>query len=588
MEKMKSQGARGRLNWKSFMLDKEVILIGILLCGFYVVFEAAFHEALRYPQKDFLNALLYPDEYETWMRLIALGTIMGLIVYVQRVINRIKKSKQQLEESEEKFKAIVNAETGGVLLAEKGTTNFRFCNKALIQMIGYDEEELLTMTTSDIHPQEILKDVLDVFKKMSKGEVDHVKDIPVLRKDGSVFYADINSAQVAFGGKEYIMGIFRDTTEEKKSKLMLKTERDNAQRYLDIAGVILVVIDADKKVSLVNKKGCEVLGYSEQDMIGKNWFENFIPRKTESDIEHIFAEMMSGNAEAEAAEGPILTKNGHERIISWHNVSIKDDDGNIIGTLSSGEDVTDQRRMQDEIARKNKELESFVYTVSHDLKSPLVTFNGFIEYLVMENKGKFNEKSKHIIERLTANVRYMDHLIRDLLEFSRIGRTKIGKKEIKTEGFFAATIEKFAERCQDLGIEIKGRVSCDCRIYGESVQLHQAINNLVENAIKFIGDAKQGKKIELICQKTEKAYTQFCVKDNGIGINPKYHEKIFEIFHRLNPSNIEAEGTGIGLTLVKKIVDEHGGSIWVVSEEGEGAEFWVQLPVKNGVNGEKK
>jgi len=110
------------------------------------------------------------------------------------------------------------------------------------------------------------------------------------------------------------------------------------------------------------------------------------------------------------------------------------------------------------------------------------------------------------------------------------------------------------------------------------------LSNLVDNAIKFIDTSDDGreKKIEFICHAPTNGRTQFCVKDNGIGIDPKYHEKIFEIFHRLNPENIETEGTGIGLTLVKKIVEENNGSIRVVSEEGQGAEFWVDLPSERG------
>jgi PAS domain S-box-containing protein len=139
-------------------------------------------------------------------------------------------------------------------------------------------------------------------------------------------------------------------TERKLTKEILRKERDEAQAYLDIAGVILVAIDAEQKVTLINKKGIEILGYSEQDIIGKNWFDTFLPEKNRDDVGRVFAEIIKGEIEpAEYFENLVLTKNGEERIIAWHNTLVKDESGNIVGTLSSGEDVTERRRAQKEM-----------------------------------------------------------------------------------------------------------------------------------------------------------------------------------------------------------------------------------------------
>jgi len=138
--------------------------------------------------------------------------------------------------------------------------------------------------------------------------------------------------------------------QRKRTKEILQSERDRAQKYLDIAGVILVAIDAEQKVTLINKKGLEILGYPEQEIIGKNWFDSFIPERDRDSVRRVFTNILAGEIEAqEYFENLVLTGSGKERIIAWHNTLLKDESGNAIGTLSSGEDVTERRRSQKEM-----------------------------------------------------------------------------------------------------------------------------------------------------------------------------------------------------------------------------------------------
>lgn len=147
---------------------------------------------------------------------------------------------------------------------------------------------------------------------------------------------------------------------------LLKEGRDKIQTYLDIAGVAIVAIDKDQKVSLINKKGCDMLGYSYDEIIGKNWFDNFIPERERADVKHIFNELMAGKIEAtERAENKILLKNSQERTISWHNALVKNNKGEIIGTLSSGEDITDRKKAEEDIIRRDYQLEILSRTSQH-------------------------------------------------------------------------------------------------------------------------------------------------------------------------------------------------------------------------------
>ncbi len=247
-----------------------------------------------------------------------------------------------------------------------------------------------------------------------------------------------------------------------------------------------------------------------------------------------------------------------------------------ISKMTIYRDITERKRMEEEILKKNKELESFVYTVSHDLKSPLVSLHGFFGYLIEENKDRLTKNSKHMTERIIANIDRMEKLIFDLLELSRVGRISGPPVTIKVKELFEELVRVFDTRLKENNIKLKITAKEGCFIHTDKEQIIKAMDNLITNAVSFMGNTKDP-RIELICRPRGKSRLQICVKDNGIGIDPQYHEKIFEIFGRVDPN--KAEGTGVGLTLVKKIVEGLGGKVWVESELGKGAEFWVELPI---------
>lgn len=164
--------------------------------------------------------------------------------------------------------------------------------------------------------------------------------------------------------------VVRDITIRKRTEELIKGERDKAQMYLDVAGVMLLALDTEGKVGLINKRGCEILGHREEDIIGKNWFKHFLPFKVQEEVSNVFKKLMSGQAElAKYHENPILTRHGEEKIIAWYNALLKDEKGNITGTLSSGEDVTLRKKIEQELKERIDELELFYNTaIGRELK----------------------------------------------------------------------------------------------------------------------------------------------------------------------------------------------------------------------------
>ncbi len=162
--------------------------------------------------------------------------------------------------------------------------------------------------------------------------------------------------------------LLREIAEHKRVEESLKQEKAKAQKYLDIAEVMFVVINADQRVNLINKKGCEILGYEEHEVIGKNWFDNFVPERIKDEIKTVFGRLIAGEVKpVEYYENPVLTKSGEEKLIAWHNTIVQDEDGKIIGTLSSGEDITERKKAEDNLRKSEQSYKELAERLSNAL-----------------------------------------------------------------------------------------------------------------------------------------------------------------------------------------------------------------------------
>jgi PAS domain S-box-containing protein len=228
----------------------------------------------------------------------------------------------------------------------------------------------------------------------------------------------------------------------------------------------------------------------------------------------------------------------------------------------------------DKLEAKNAELERFTYTVSHDLKSPLVTITGFLGYLERDALSGEMGKVKASAERISSAAKKMEHLLSDLLELSRVGRLMNQPENVPFEIIVKEALEHVQGRVEANHIEVVVQENLPV-IYGDKIRLVEIVQNLLDNAAKFSNE-QSAPRVEIGTTGTdENRMPILFVCDNGIGIEPQYHERIFGLFNKLDP---HIDGTGIGLTLVKRIVEIHGGRIWVESELGKGAVFYFTLP----------
>jgi signal transduction histidine kinase len=242
-------------------------------------------------------------------------------------------------------------------------------------------------------------------------------------------------------------------------------------------------------------------------------------------------------------------------------------------------ELAERQRLISQLEASNAELERFTYTVSHDLRSPLVTIKGFLGMLVKDLQGGRQDKIEDDFQRIANAADKMQILLSDLLELSRIGRIINPPEEVDLAEVIREAIETLDARLRSKKVIVNSPLNLPT-VYGDRIRLREVFENLIDNAAKYTGD--QPNPMIEIGAKNDGNGTVIFVKDNGIGIEQQYQHKVFGLFDKLNPNS---EGTGVGLALIKRIIETHGGKIWVESEGlGKGSTFWFTIPDSKNVN----
>ncbi len=306
------------------------------------------------------------------------------------------------------------------------------------------------------------------------------------------------------------------------------------------------------------EKNAEELGVANKKLA----FQNAEKEKRAEELVIANKELAFQNAEKEKRAEELVTVNKELRMAEHHIVELN------VGL----EQKIIERTAQLEAA--NKELESFSYSVSHDLRAPLRAINGFTKVLVEDYLDKLDNEAKEILDEIVGNSKKMGELIDDLLEFSRVGKQQISMANINMQQLAETVVNDLEQTNPDKKTDVT--IKKLEAVKGDKSMLKQALINLISNAFKYSGKKEQP-VIEIGCY-PEDIYLTYYVKDNGAGFEMQYYHKLFGVFQRLHSSN-EFEGTGVGLALVQRIILKHGGKVWAEGKVGEGACFYISLPV---------
>lgn len=346
------------------------------------------------------------------------------------------------------------------------------------------------------------------------------------------------------------------TGNHRQARKTLMKEKDQKQMYLDIAEVILVALDQDGIITLINRKGCRILGYEYGELIGKNWFQTCLPPENRREVFKIFKQLMKGRIEpAEYYENPLITRNGEIRLIAWHNAHLKNEDGDVVGTLSSGQDITERKQAENKLKNSLKEKELLLKEVHHRVKNNMAVISSLLNLQAEKFKdppvlNAFRD-SRHRI-RSMALVHEKLYQAKDLskIEFSQY--IKELSRQISRSNEFQGARISIKVKADNIKLGIDVAIPCGL-----------IINELLTNAFKYAFPNNQRGEIRIYMQLKENKFYELMVKDNGVGL----------------PAHIDVQKTtSFGLNLVCLLTQQLEGKVEVHRKKG--TRFIISFPIK--------
>lgn len=528
-----------------------------------------------------------------WIFVVAMATL-GL----WRHEKRREQAEEELKKSEVNLKlyqTLIDQSNDSVEVVDPETGSFLNVNKKACEDLGYSREEFLTLKVFDIDPvvkQSDFPKIMEDVRRTGGGIWNGVH----MRKDGSTFPVEVSLKSVQLD-RRYLVAVARDITERKRIEDAL---RESEELYADLfngmlEGFALHQIICDEKGKPVDYRFLKInpaferlTGLRAADLIGRTVLEA-LPSTEPFWIETYGRVALTGE--------PIHFSNYSSELDKYFMVTAYCPRHEQFVAIF--EDITERKKaekernhLNEQVKERNKELQQIVYTVSHDLRSPLINIQGYCKLLTKslqeavsslegENISKgVKEKIASIIEKdiseskhfIFLSIHKIDSMLSGLLSLSRSLHAEIRKEEIDMNSLVSNVVSAIDFQVRDSGAKIEITDLPPC--FGDNMQINQVFSNLIGNSIKFLSPERPG--VVTISGRKEDGQAVYCVEDNGIGIAPEDRGKIFEVFQRLHPE--EGKGEGIGLSIVSKIIERHNGKVWVESEAGKGSKFYVSLP----------
>ena len=509
---------------------------------------------------------------------VAALVIFSGLVFIMLLRHRVNKATRELQKSNNMIRLLLDSTAEGIYgLDIQGICTF--CNAACIQILGYDNaEQLIGRNMHDlIHHSHangtaMPAEECDLLKGLDRKV--HCDSEMFWRADGSSFPVEYWSYPIRQDDK--VIGLvvsFVDITERKKANEALRDSEERFKRMVNEAPLGIAIVDSlNAKFYLVNPAMARITGRSMDELKQIDWVSITHPDDIQPDKDNMMA-MNAGEIPGFQMEKRYLRADGQ---YSWVNITVASMD--VVDKakprhLLMVDDITERKQAQLVLKQKNQELEQFVYSVSHDLKSPLVTVRSFAgilrQDLLNADKPQINENLNYINKAADK----MQQLLDALLQYSRIGRIDTSPQTLSVGQSVEDCLRVLAGILQQYEIQVSVN-ELPQQLHGSPLHFERIWQNLIENAVKYRGNQAQP-HIEIGAMQQGQDVV-FYVRDNGMGIAPEHCERIFNIFTQLNSG---CEGSGLGLALVKKIVSIYQGRIWVESAgKGKGSCFMFTLP----------
>jgi PAS domain S-box-containing protein len=500
-------------------------------------------------------------------------------------ITERKQAEKSLAESENKFRSIAEHAVDCIFIKDIDR-RYVFVNQAIQDLFGLPEEEILGRTPQDIFGHESGLVVAELDDRTFSGEtVNETRSLEV--GDKEMFFHTIQTPLTSEKDAiTSIMGIVRDVTETKHAEEELRRSKRTAESYLNIAAEIIVSLNAQGNITMMNESGHAILGYDKGDLIGKDWFDTCLPERLRKDVRMVFKQLMQGDVEnVRTFENPIVTKDGIEKIVLWHNSILRDETGNICGILSSGEDITETKRLQ-ELESRAQRLETagtIAGQVAHDFNNLLAPLMAYPD-LIREDLA-LNHPALAYLDDIEDSAKKIADINQQLLTLGRRGH--YNQVALNLNAIIHQAVKELAPLADD--VTCTTDLAPDLmNILGGASQLHRVTTNILSNAV----DALQN--VGHIHVKTESyyaddvsgaygrvpkgEYVKLTISDTGCGMSDDIAQKIFDPFFTTKSTDMK-RGSGLGLSVVDAVVKDHGGYLDIETIVGKGTSFYVYFPI---------
>ena len=496
---------------------------------------------------------------------------------IVRDITKDRTSNEKLIESENRLSTLVLNLNSGIILEDENRkivlSNTKFCE----------------LIDKDTHPDDLLGLDITVLSEQNKNLVKNpelfVKSLhKIAEKKAAVFGAQIEMADGKVIGINYMpiildgkskgfLWTFTDITLEKKYNLSLEAQKLKFSNIIANMNLGLVEVNNDDEILLINQSFLDMSGYSEEELLGKK--ANQILFKKEGD--NIILQQNKHRLTGESNSYELKVKNKNNEFKHWlvsaapsYNLL-----GDIVGSIGIHLDITALKNLElqkelilKELEVSNNQLHEYAHIVSHDLKSPLRSIDALVSWIKADNVGKFDKVTTQNFQLLDTTLETMEKLISNVLKYSSAGsKAKEKEKDIDLNRTLS-NLKDMLLIPDNISIKVLNKLPT---VKGDNTKFQQLFQNLLSNAIKFCDKENGIIEVNYVDNNT---FHQFSIKDNGIGIQKKYHDKIFQIFHSLNKRK---DSTGVGLSIVKKIIHLHEGDIWLESEPNVGTTFYFTI-----------
>ena len=467
-----------------------------------------------------------------------------------------------------RYRGLLESTPDAIIIANQ-TGHIVLINEQAVRMFKYDRQVLTGQRVEILLPERFHSSHLGhraaFMAQPRQRSMGAGLELFGRRSDGEEFPVEISLSPLEIDGGLFVMSAIRDVADRKRADRKFKA-------LLESAPDAIVIVDQQGSITLLNTQAQKLFGYSSEELLGQK-IEVLVPAK--------YRDNHPGHRSAFSADPKVrpmgaglelfgLHKDGSEFPVEISLSPLETEEGSFV--MSAIRNVSDRKRVEQALQRANSELEAFAYSVSHDLRAPLRTVDGFSLAVLEDYASILPDEGAKYLQLIREGAQKMGQLIDDLLEFSRLGRQSISRRQIDVNQLVGEVIESLAELRRDRAVKINAAKLPPCS--GDLALTRQVWQNLISNALKY-SRGRTPAVIE-IGSTIENNATIYFVRDNGTGFNMKYYEKLFGVFQRLHRSE-DFEGTGVGLAIVHRVLDRHGGKIWAEAVPDKGATFYFTL-----------